>query len=304
MKKNILIIGGSGFIGSKLVEFYLKKNFKVFSISKNKRNKNFVSNHKCFYFDIANKKKCKAFFEKYNFDYIINLVGYVDHSSFFKENNKIIDTHFLGTINSVYYLKKKYLKKYLYVGSSDEYGLVNSPQRESQREMPISTYSFSKTASMHFLQMISKSENFPSSMVRIFLTYGPNQKLNRFIPQIINGCLGDEKFETSSGKQIRDFCFIEDVVSAINMVLMSKRSKGKIYNIGSGEPIKVKNVVKMIKSIIGKGKPIYGTFKLRKNENLNLYPDISKIKREIGWKPKFNLYKGLLKTINYHKKNR
>ena len=55
MKKNILIIGGSGFIGSKLVEFYLK-NFKVFSISKNKRNKIFVSNHKCFYFDIAIKK--------------------------------------------------------------------------------------------------------------------------------------------------------------------------------------------------------------------------------------------------------
>ena len=52
------------------------------------------------------KKNVKLFFEKYNFDYIINLVGYVDHSSFFKENNKIIDTHFLGTINSVYYLKK------------------------------------------------------------------------------------------------------------------------------------------------------------------------------------------------------
>ena len=75
--------------------------------------------------------------------------------------------------------------------------MVNSPQRESQREMPISTYSFSKTASMHFLQMISKSENFPSSSVLIFLTYGPNQKLNRLY-QIINGCLGDEKFQTSS----------------------------------------------------------------------------------------------------------
>ena len=141
-------------------------------------------------------------------------------------------------------------------------------------------------------------------MLRIFLTYGPDQKENRFIPQIIKGCLKNNDFKTSSGKQIRDFCYIDDVVSAIHMVMMSKKSIGKIYNVGSGKPVKIKNVVKIIKSIIGKGNPIYGSFKLRKNENIKLYPNIKKIKNEIGWKVKYNLNEGLFKTVEHFKKNK
>ena len=194
MIKKILIIGGSGFIGLKLVEYYLKKNFKVFSISKNKKNIRNKKNLKNFYFDISNKKKCFDFFKKYSFDYIINVAGYVDHRSYFIKKNNIIESHLLGTLNSVLYANKLNLKKYLYIGSSDEYGLNKAPQNETQREMPSSTYSFAKTSSVHFLQMISRSENFPSSSIRIFLTYGPNQKENRFIPQIIKGCLKDENF--------------------------------------------------------------------------------------------------------------
>ena len=187
------------------------------------------------------------------------------------------------------------------MGSSDEYGLNKSPQKEIVREMPNSTYSFSKTASTHFLQMISRSENFPSSILRIFLTYGPGQKDNRFIPQIIQGCLKNLKFKTSSGRQIRDFCYIDDVVRAINMVLLSKKSIGKVYNVGSSKPIKIKKVVQIIRSIIKKGTPIYGSFTLRKNESIKLFPNINKITREIGWKPKFSLYEGLKKTIKYLK---
>ena len=109
------------------------------------------------------------------------MAGYVDHRSYFIKKNNIIESHLLGTLNSVLYANKLNLKKYLYIGSSDEYGLNKAPQNETQREMPSSTYSFAKTSSVHFLQMISRSENFPSSSIRIFLTYGPNQKENRFI---------------------------------------------------------------------------------------------------------------------------
>jgi len=304
MKKKILIIGGSGFIGSKLIDFYLKKKFNVFSISLTlKKNKN-IPNLKNFYFDISNKKKCTNFFNKYSFHYIINLAGYVDHRSFYTKNNNIIESHLLGTLNTVLNVNKSVLIKYLYIGSSDEYGSNTSPQNEIFREMPSSTYSFAKTSSTHFLQMISRAENFPSSIVRIFLTYGPGQKENRFIPQIIKGCLENSKFKTSSGKQLRDFCYIDDVVRAINMVLISKKSFGKIYNIGSNKPIQIKKVVKMIRSIIGKGVPVYGSFTLRKNENIKLFPSISKITKEIGWKPRLTLYEGLIKTINYLQKTR
>ena len=301
MKKKILIIGGTGFIGSKLIDFYKKKKFKIFSISLKKRDTKNYKNLKNFYFDISNKKKCINFFKKYSFDYVVNLAGYVDHRSFYTKKNNIIESHLFGTLNTILYINRSILKKYLYIGSSDEYGLNKSPQKEILREMPNSLYSFSKTASTHFLQMISRSENFPTSIVRIFLTYGPGQKENRFIPQIIHGCLKDLKFKTSSGKQIRDFCYIDDVVRAINMVLLSKKSIGEVYNIGSSKPIKIKKVVQIIKSIIKKGTPIYGSFKLRKNENIKLFPKINKIKKEIGWKPKFSLHEGLKKTIKYLK---
>ena len=74
---------------------------------------------------------------------------------------------------------------------------------------------------------IARRTLFVKAIVRIFLTYGPGQKENRFIPQIIKGCLENSKFKTSSGKQLRDFCYIDDVVRAINMVLISKKSFGK-----------------------------------------------------------------------------
>ena len=95
--------------------------------------------------------------------------------TFYIKNNNIIESHFIGTLNTVYYLNKNF-EKIFYIGSSDEYGSNISPQLEKYREIPSSTYSFSKTASTHFLQMLSKSENFPSSIIRIFLTYGPGQK--------------------------------------------------------------------------------------------------------------------------------
>ena len=85
--------------------------------------------------------------------------------------------------------------------------------------------------------------------------------------------------------------------------LLSSKSNGKIYNVGFGKPIKIKDVVKTIKSLVGTGKPVYGSFKLRKNENIKLFPSIKKITKEIGWKPKVKLHDGLIKTIKYYKNN-
>ena len=81
----------------------------------------------------------------------------------------------------------------------------------------------------------------------------------------------------------------------------SNLDNGKIFNIGSGQPKKIKEILNMIKNIIGKGNIKFGKIKYRKDENMKLYPDIRKAKKKLKWRPKFNFYKGIKITINSYK---
>ena len=122
-----------------------------------------------------------------------------------------------------------------------------------------------------------------------------------FIPQVINGCLNNKEFPTTSGEQIRDFCYIDDTVSAILLILTNRKATGEVFNVASGIPVKIKTVIKLINKIIGKGKPEFNKLKLHKRENKILYADIKKINKKLNWKPKINLLKGLKKTIKAFK---
>jgi nucleoside-diphosphate-sugar epimerase len=83
--------------------------------------------------------------------------------------------------------------------------------------------------------------------------------------------------------------------------LKNKRARGEIFNIGTGQPIKIKKIINSIQYTIKKGKPNYGKIKLRKDEILNLYPKINKAKNIINWRPRIKFQNGLKKTINYYK---
>ena len=100
--------------------------------------------------------------------------------------------------------------------------------------------------------MLYQSERFPSVVLRIFLTYGNRQKKNRIIPYVINECKKDNEFKILSSNYLRDFCHIDDVINAIFMCLLSSKSSGKIYNIGSGKGKKIKTIVRLIQKQIKK----------------------------------------------------
>ena len=114
---------------------------------------------------------------------------------------------------------------------------------------------------------------------------------------------GNKKFPTTSGKQIRDFCYIDDTVSAILLILTKKSTKGEVFNVASGIPIRIKNVINLVNKIVGKGRPEFNKRKLNEGENEVLYADIKKIKKKLNWAPKTNLLKGLKKTIKSFKEN-
>ena len=88
------------------------------------------------------------------------------------------------------------------------------------------------------------------NILRFFLTYGPEQDKNRVIRQTIDACLKNKTLKTSKGEALRDFCYVEDAIKSILLSLKSNKTSGQILNVGSGRPIKVKNIINLIRSKI------------------------------------------------------
>ncbi|MFA6078178.1 MAG: NAD-dependent epimerase/dehydratase family protein [Candidatus Omnitrophota bacterium] len=302
MKDRILIVGGTGFIGSHLAGKCLEftPHVTCLVLPQDKRRINGV---RTLYADIADLKRLKKVLVGKRFDYVFNLSGYIDHTPYFSGGKEVVKAHFTGLVNLIEALDRKSLKAFVAVGTSDEYGNSRAPQKESMRECPISPYAFSKTASSYFINMLYGSEGFPGVVLRLFLVYGPGQDNKRFLPQVIEGCLKDEAFKTSKGLQLRDLCYIDDVCEAFIAAALSSAAKGRVINIGSGKRVQIKDVVKKIMAFTGGGKPIFGAYPYKKNENMALYADIALAKSLLKWKPRTSLELGLKKTIRYYKEN-
>ena len=228
--------------------------------------------------------------------------GYIDHANYSNGGSEVFDVHFNGVRNLIDCLNKSKIKGFIQIGSSDEYGNNSAPQIETQREAPISPYSYAKVASTHFLQTLYRTEMFPAVILRPFLVYGPGQSEERFIPQIIKGCTNRQEFPVSKGEQLRDFCFIDDFVQAVFSALDNHSAHGEVINIASGKPISIKKMINTIVAVIGSGQPQFGQIAYRNGENMSLYGDITKAKNILGWKSSVSLEQGLKETIKWVEK--
>ena len=299
-KKKILITGGTGFIGYHLAKKCLKLNWSVTSLStKNPTKIRKLKKIKYLISDISKKSDLKKIIN-INYDYVVNLAGYVDHS----KKKKTLYSHYNGCRNiSEIFLRKK-IKKFIQIGSSIEYGRNLSPQKENlNNTKTFSIYGKAKLMSTNYLLSLYKKYSFPVSVLRLYLVYGPYQDRNRVIPIVIDNALKSKEFDCSLGTQFRDFVYIDDVVNGIIKSLKTKKNNGQIINLGSGKPIMIKDVILKICKIIGSGKPQFGRIKFRKDEIKNLYPSIVKAKKILNWRPKVKINFGLKKTINFYKKN-
>ena len=298
MSKRILITGGTGFIGYHLSKRCIKLGWSVTSLSSNspKPNKK-IQGVKYIKVDIRDKKK--LFKIKKDFDYVVNLAGYVDHSN----KKKTLESHYIGCKNLASLFLNKKIKKFVQVGSSIEYGKSRSPQIENKKnsQSTFSVYGKAKLLSTKYLMAIYKKEKFPATVIRLYLVYGPKQDINRVIPITIKNALLDKKFNCSTGLQFRDFIYIDDVINAILKTLKNIKTNGEIINIGSNKPVRIKDLIIRICSLVGSGKPIFGKIKLRKDEIKSLYPNINKAHKILRWRPKISLNTGLKRTIKYYK---
>ena len=209
-------------------------------------------------------------------------------------------SHYIGCKNlSNFFLNSK-IKKFVQIGSCIEYGKIESPQKEiKQNKKTFSIYGKAKLLSTIFLQNLYKKYNFPVTILRLYLVYGPFQDTNRVIPITIINALKNKSFNCSNGQQLRDFTYIDDIISAIIKTLKNLKSSGEIINIGSGKPIAIKKVIIKICGLLNSGKPLFGKIDLRKDEMMKLYPNINKAKKILRWNSRTPLEVGLRKTIKF-----
>ncbi len=306
IKKTYLITGGTGFIGRNIAEGLIKNGFKVIIFDNNFRGalKKLKSKERVKFIkgDIRNRS---LFFKSLkNVNAVIHL-AYINGTKYFYSNpNLVLDVAMKGLLN-VLDGCIKYKIKELYLASSSE--VYQTPRKipTSENEMlkvpdvynP--RYSYGTGKILTEVMGINYGRKFFKKLIifRPHNVYGPDMGNEHVIPEFIKRMknIKSKYFKIQgSGREIRSFIFIEDFVSAFNLII----KKGKhlnIYNIGTSDKITISKLVSKIASIFSKKVSIKNT-KLRKGSTKIRIPDISKIKR-LGFKKKYGLDNGLIKTI-------
>jgi nucleoside-diphosphate-sugar epimerase len=292
-KKHLLIIGGTGFIGYNCFKYAKKFNWRCTSVSRNFPNKERkIKKVNYLKLNINNQNEIKKKLND-NFTHIINLVGSSNQVLEKKNKKSINTTHFESSKNIMNFFVEKKIHKFIQIGSAAEYGQKKIPHKENIKCLPISDYGVAKLKTTKHLLDLFTQRSFNGVVVRLFQVYGKKQDQEKIIPYILNNCLVNKKFKLTKGTQTRDFCYIEDVVRAIFLLLDKNEDiNGKIYNVASGKDISIKSLVSLIKNIVGSGKPIFGKKKIKTSDVDKSKADINQIKK-IGWRPKISLEKGI-----------
>jgi nucleoside-diphosphate-sugar epimerase len=198
-------------------------------------------------------------------------------------------------------------KKLIFLGSVEEYGLIEPPFFEQQRECPVTSYGLSKLAITNILGTLKKSQSLPSIVLRPSVIYGPGQSNSMFIPSLINSLLIGKRFQMTAGNQLRDFVYIDDVIDAIvQSIFIDIPTNENIFNVGYGVSFFLQDVANLIAELISPDVLSlidFGAVNYRKNELMQYAVNISHAEKFLGWKPKVDFEDGIRNTITFIKKS-
>jgi len=187
-------------------------------------------------------------------------------------------------------------------GTIEEYGAGPVPYKEDQRESPLSPYSASHVAAAHLTETLSRQLDVEATTVRPALIYGPSQALEFFIPSLIDACLGGRDFDMTTGEQIRDVVYVDDVVEALTEAAVSSDAAGQIINVGSGRGHRVLDIAELIVRLSGSGTRLrVGTVPARRVSVDRQILDSRRAGRLIGWSASTSLEAGLRRTIDWYR---
>jgi len=307
----ILVTGGLGFIGSNFI-LNLLKNYDEYDVI-NLDDELYGSNHlslqeieksphyKFVKGNINDYKLTEKLIS--NSDVIINFAAesFVDRS--IANAKPFLESNISGVFTLLEILKNQ-KKRFVHISTDEVYGSLNQGSAtENSRFNPTSPYSATKASSELLINAYNESYDCDNLITRCTNNYGPRQFPEKLIPKVILLANNNQKIPVyGTGKNIRDWLFVEDHCSAILQVLLKGKS-GKSYNISAGNELDNLTIIKTILRLMNKSHDLIEFVEDRPGHDFRYSLDSSKIKSELNWLVKTDFDKGIEQTINWYLSN-
>jgi UDP-glucuronate decarboxylase len=305
--KRVLVTGGAGFVGSWICDTLASFNVKVvcldnFSTGK-RENIDHLLGKACFRFiegDVC------SFRQKSRFDYILHLASRASPEEYQQHPIETLQANSLGSYNMLE-LARKHDSKILFASTSEAYGdaqVVPTPEAYWGNVNPTgmrSCYDEGKRFGEALFMAYHRQYGLDVRIARIFNTYGPRLRaegaygrvVSRFVTQAL---AGQPLTVYGDGKQTRSFCYITDTATGLLLFLADEGARGEVVNVGNSEEVTILELAQRIRRLANSTSPV--TFcPLPKDDPKRRCPDLDRVQRLLGWKPKIGLEQGLVRTI-------
>jgi UDP-glucose 4-epimerase len=303
MSMNILVTGGAGFVGSRVAEFLLRADHTVTvfdNLSTGDRdaapaNAAFIEG------DLRDASAVAAAVE--GRDAVIHLAAQALVPESVANPQKAFDINLVGGFNLIEAMRTAGVTRIVHSSTAAVYGTPERvPIHEDDRRLPINPYGSTKLAFEALLHSYHAAYGFNVTMFRYFNPYGPtemHEPETHAIPNFINAALNGTPVPLFwKGEPTRDFFFVDDIARAHVMGL--DRDGYNVYNLGSGDGVRVGDVVEKIFEITGSRSEVQDLGE-RAGDPMQLFADTSKVQSELGWKPEVSIEDGLRQTIEAFK---
>lgn len=312
---NYLITGGAGFIGSTLTNYLSKENFVVVidDLSMGKE-ENLVksSNLKFINGSVTEKKLMNDILSNNTFDYIFHFAAIASVADSVKRPMETHQINFDSVLILLELVKQyqKNLKRLVFSSSAAVYGDEPSlPKKEESVIRPLTPYAIDKFAAEQYVLDYNHLYGIPTSAVRFFNVYGPNQNPESPYSGVIS-ILVDRYKKLRNGKKVkftlfgdgsqsRDFVFVEDVIQALILVANKEESLGKQFNVGTGNAVKLNELITIIDEALGFKLPVEYEAD-RAGDIKNSVSDITRLKK-LGFTSRFTIEDGIRKYLMFEK---
>ena len=314
MRKNILVTGGAGFIGSNFIHYLLEKypevkitNLDALTYAGNLENLKSVENNPNYKFvhgDITDKKLVNDLMKEVDLVVHFAAESHVDRS--IKDSDIFARTNINGTLNLLEAARDKGGVRFHHISTDEVFGslALDEPAfNEQSCYDPRSPYSASKASADHLVRAYYHTHNLPVTISNCSNNYGPYQFPEKLVPLFVTNLIDGKKVPVyGDGGAIRDWLYVKDHCIAIDKIIQEGKI-GETYCVGGNAEKTNLEITKIILEEMGRGEEMIEYVEDRKGHDLRYAIDFSKIKNELGWEPSISFEEGIKETIQWYKNN-